>query len=113
MNKQIKYTLLACTALSFCVACGNGNPHVKGLAAGKEACECYKLEDQEKINACLDKIELENQEYIHDTSFTNAMESVMLECISDGVIDIVKPIKEYAEPQEEADSTATADSLAM
>lgn len=88
--------------MTFCVACGKGNPRAKGLAAGKEACECYKLETQEEVDACLDKIEFDNKEWLHDTAFTRAMESMMLECITDGVIDIVKPIKEYTEQEEDS-----------
>ena len=82
-----------------CTSCGNKDPHKKGDAAGIAACECYRLEDADAVNACLDKIEKENQEYLTDTAFTNAMEARLLECISQGVLDIVKPIKEAEETE--------------
>lgn len=107
MNKSITLILSAVLFLFFCISCNNGNPRTKGLAAGKEACQCYKLEGLEEVSACLDKIELENKEYLSDTAFTNAMESMMLQCVSDGVIDIVKPIKEYTTPQKDTISVKT------
>ena len=93
MNKALKTaaTLLAATLL--CIACNGKDPHSRGVAAGKAACDCYKLDGLEAIEACLNEIEANNQEFLTDTAYLNACEQQLLECITDGVVDIDKPIK--------------------
>ncbi|MBP5189588.1 MAG: hypothetical protein J6031_01580 [Bacteroidales bacterium] len=105
MNKR-----LILIAAFFCVAmvlegCSNKDPHRRGIEAGKAACECYKLDDAEAVENCLNEIEIANQELLTDTAYTNAVESQLLECITDGVIDIVKPIKEAPQPKAEPQDT--------
>ncbi|MBP5548520.1 MAG: hypothetical protein J6X58_06500 [Bacteroidales bacterium] len=94
MNKAIKNIAILSLALLFASSCGKGDPRKKGIDAGKAACECYKLDGLEAVEGCLKKIENDNQEFLNDTAYCNAMEEQLLKCVSDGVIDIVKPIKE-------------------
>lgn len=93
MNKIIKCLFLISVTTMLCVACNSGNPHKRGVAAGKEACECYQLNSLDSVMNCLDRIDNENKEYLNDTAYTNAMEEQMLQCISDGIIDISNPVK--------------------
>ncbi len=76
--------------LLFLAACSSGDPHKHGVAAGKAACECYKLENLDAIDACLDKIEKENSEFLTDTAYTNAVENEILDCITLGISDIIQ-----------------------
>lgn len=107
MNKRITIaTALFMTALVL-NGCGNKDPHKKGIEAGKAACECYKLDTAEEVEKCLDQIEKSNQELLTDTAYINAVETQLLECITDGVIDIVKPIKEKEKPLQKKEATDT------
>lgn len=74
-------------------SCNDSKPHRRGVAAGKAACECYQLGSLDSVISCLDKIDKDNEEFLNDTAYTNAMEQQMLECISEGIIDISKPVK--------------------
>lgn len=85
--------LLSLTAFIL-ASCNGGDPKSKGTEAGKEACKCYQLDNFEAVDSCLKKIEHENSDFLNDTAYINAMEEQMLRCASEGVIDIVKPIKE-------------------
>lgn len=89
MNLKIKTLLVILASMMVFGACGNKDPHKKGIEAGKATCKCYQLEGQEAIS-CIEAIEKEYQMYLYDTTFTNAMELQLLDCISDGVADIVK-----------------------
>jgi hypothetical protein len=110
MNKRFMIATVLFGALMLTTACKGGDPHSKGVEAGKAACECYKLDGLEAVEKCLDKIERENQEFLTDTAYTNAVEAQLLECITDGVIDIVKPIKEAPAPKAApADTTSKAE----
>ena len=71
-------------------ACGNKDPHKNGIAAGKAACECYQLATLEDQDHCLDQIDSTYQDFLTDTAYTNAVEAQLLQCISNGVLDIVK-----------------------
>lgn len=102
MNKRLTYGLTLLAALTIATGCSNKDPQRKGTEAGKAMCECYKLSSSDEVEACLDKIEKEHQEYITDTAYLNAVESQLLQCITDGVMDIVKPIKEAQNPVKKA-----------
>lgn len=91
--------LLSLTAIIL-ASCNGGDPKSKGTEAGKEACKCYQLDNFEAVDSCLKKIEHENSDFLNDTAYINAMEEQMLRCASEGVIDIVKPIKETAKDNE-------------
>ena len=93
MNKYFKLFPAAFVAVLLFVSCNSNNPHRRGIVAGQEACQCYQLHGLDSVVSCLDRIDRENHEFLNDTAYTNAMEQQMLECISDGVIDITKPIK--------------------
>ena len=94
MNKALRITLsIAVMGLLF-ASCGNNNPRNRGIEAGKAACKCYQLEGFEAVESCLKEIERNNAEFLDDTAYTNAMEEEMIRCANEGVIDIVKPIKE-------------------
>jgi len=84
--------LVAALALTSCLlaACGNKDPYKNGVAAGQAACDCYQLESIEEQSRCLDQIDSTYREFLTDTAYTNAVETQMLRCISDGVLDIVK-----------------------
>lgn len=99
MNKRLTIVATLMAALTLTTACSNRDPHRRGIEAGKAACECYKLEGLEAVQKCLDQIEKDNQELLTDTAYINAIESQLLECITDGVIDIEKPIKEKPSPK--------------
>lgn len=90
-NKLVSTALIA-TLL--CCACNNKDPHRRGVEAGKAACQCYQLEGLEAVSRCLDEIDKENTPFLYDTAYTNAMEAQLLNCISTGVIDAEKPIKD-------------------
>lgn len=83
----VAVTLLLCS-------CGSKDPHRRGVEAGKAACQCYQLEGLEAVSRCLDEIDKENTPFLYDTAYTNAMEQQLLNCISSGVIDAEKPIKD-------------------
>ena len=104
MNKQLATAVTLIGICAVLAGCGNSDPRRKGTAAGKAACECYKLEGLEAVEECLDKIERDNQAFLTDTAYTNAVEAQLLECITEGVIDIDKPIKEIALPDESIDT---------
>jgi len=106
MNKRLIVVATLMAALTLTTSCSNRDPHRRGVEAGKAACECYKLEGLDAVEKCLNDIERANQELLTDTAYTNAVEAQMLECITDGVIDIVKPIKEAPEPKPISESTA-------
>lgn len=94
MSKLFKIIFaLLCASLSL-ASCRSSDPHKRGIEAGKAACECFQLEGYEAVESCLHEIEKENHDFINDTAYINAMEVQMLQCIADGVVDIVKPIKE-------------------
>lgn len=93
MNNRVKLILMASFLVLAVASCKSGDPHRRGIAAGKEACECYKLSGIDTVLACLDRIDAENKEYQNDTAYTNAMEQQMLNCLSEGVVDITNPIK--------------------
>ncbi len=101
MNKRFTLALALLALLAATSACTGKDPQRKGNEAGKAMCECYKLESSDKVEACLNKIESENQEYLTDTSYQNAVESQLLKCITEGVFDIAKPLKETSEPENE------------
>lgn len=111
MNKKITIVFSLLAVMVLASGCNNKDPQRKGTEAGKAMCECYKLNSQEEIEKCLQKIENENQEYLTDTSYLNAVEGQLLECITEGVTDIVKPIKEAQKPAKDsvADSSATVE----
>ena len=94
MNKRLTLGMALVALLAVTVGCSNKDPQRKGLEAGKAMCECYKLESPDEVDACLNKIAKENQEYLTDTSYLNAVEGQLLECITEGITDIVKPLKE-------------------
>lgn len=94
MNKIFKYTIAALSVVFFCTSCGKGDPRKNGIEAGKAQCECYKLEGAEAVDNCLSEIEKKYVDFQTDTAFINAMEEQMINCITDGVVDIVNPIKE-------------------
>lgn len=94
MNKTVRTIIPILCLLLLCSACDTKDPHKKGIAAGKAACECYKLEGLEAVEACLEKIEQQNQEFLTDTAYLSACEQQMLECITDGITDADKPITE-------------------
>lgn len=99
MTKKVATTLaLFCAALVL-TGCGSNDPHRRGVEAGKAACECYKLEGLEAVENCLNKIEKDNQELLTDKAYTDAVEQQLFECITDGVIDIAKPIREPQAPK--------------
>ncbi|MBQ7062888.1 MAG: hypothetical protein IJM88_06335 [Bacteroidales bacterium] len=81
-------------AVLLCCACANKDPHRRGVEAGKAACQCYQLEGLEAVSRCLDEIDKENTPYLYDTAYTNAMEAQLLNCITTGVIDAEKPIRD-------------------
>ena len=93
MNKFFKCLFLFAGVGLLFTACHSNDPHKRGVAAGKEACECYQLNSLDSVMSCLDMIDKENQEYLNDTAYINTMEKQMLDCISEGIIDIAKPIK--------------------
>ncbi|MBO4307186.1 MAG: hypothetical protein J5848_02605 [Bacteroidales bacterium] len=93
MNKTVKTAIIISVALIACCSCSKGDPRKRGVEAGKAACECYKLNDSKEIESCLSKIENENQEILTDSAYLNAVDEQLLQCISDGVIDIENPIK--------------------
>ena len=99
MNKAITTSLII-GATILCLSCSGKGPREEGLKAGKAACECYKLEGHEAVEACLNQVENEYKEFMSDTAFVNAMEETTIQCVSDGVIDIVKPIKEVSKAPE-------------
>ena len=102
MNKRIKQTVIFSCALFLLASCGKGDPRKNGTAAGKAACQCYKLENAEAVNKCLSDIEKKYQDFLTDTAYINASEEQLLKCITDGVIDIANPIKEAPDsPQKE------------
>ncbi len=110
MNKAITTSLII-GATILCLSCSGKGPREEGLKAGKAACECYKLEGHEAVEACLNQIENEYKELMSDTAFINAMEETTLQCVSDGVIDIVKPIREASKAKvvkKEAENDTTA-----
>jgi len=86
------FRLVAALALtgSLLAACGNKDPYKNGVAAGQAACDCYRLESIEEQEHCLDQIDSTYRDFLTDTAYTNAVETQMLRCISDGVLDIVK-----------------------
>lgn len=94
MNKALRITLGISLLGLLCTACGGNNPRNRGIEAGKAACKCYQLEGFEAVESCLKEIERNNAEFLDDTAYTNAMEEEMIRCANEGVIDIVKPIKE-------------------
>lgn len=102
MNKRLTSGLAILAVLALTIGCSNKDPQRKGTEAGKAMCECYKLGSADEVEACLDKIEKENQEYLTDTSYLNAVESQLLQCITEGVTDIVKPIKEVQDSVKKA-----------
>ncbi len=93
MNKSIRIAFILLGGIMF-AACGHGNPYSHGREAGKQACDCQKMDSMNAISDCLERLEAENQEYWSDTTFLRAMEEQQLECLTEGVKDIVKPIKE-------------------
>lgn len=101
MNKRFTLASALLALLAATSACTGKDPQRKGNEAGKAMCECYKLESSDEVETCLNKIESENQEYLTDTSYQNAVESQLLKCITEGVFDIVKPLKETSEPKNE------------
>ena len=109
MNKRFAITVTLLGTCAVLAGCGNSDPRHKGTEAGKAACECYKLEGLEAVEECLDKIERDNQEFLTDTAYTNAVEAQLFECITEGIIDIDKPIKEAALPDESADTVDVAE----
>lgn len=92
--------LLAAGVLLLVTACSNKDPRHQGERAGKASCECYKLGTQEEIERCLDEVMEPYAKYVTDTTFTNAMEHEMLQCITQGVVDFDKPLRE-TEPVDE------------
>lgn len=106
MNKRFTIAMAMLCTLLVTIGCGSKDPHKRGLEAGKAACDCYKLEGLDAVNSCLDNIEKDNQELLTDTAYINAVEAQLLECITDGIIDIEKPIKEKASPK-----TAVSDTV--
>ena len=106
MNKRFRIAAIILCTLMVVTGCGSKDPHKRGVEAGKAACECYKLEGMDAVNDCLNRIEKENQELLTDTAYTNAVEAQLLECITDGVIDMDKPIKEAPMPKTNNTDTA-------
>ncbi len=94
MNKRIRTTVIFSCALFLLASCSKGDPRKNGIEAGKAACQCYKLENAEDVSKCLSDIERKYQDFLTDTAYINASEEQQLKCISDGVIDIVHPIKD-------------------
>lgn len=91
MNKALAIIATISMVGLFCISCGNNNPRNRGIEAGKKACQCYNLENFEAVDSCLKLIENENADFLDDTAYTNAMEEQLIRCVSEGVIDIVKP----------------------
>ena len=94
MNPLYKIAIGTTVAALLCCSCANKDPHRRGVEAGKAACQCYQLEGLEAVSRCLDEIDKENTPFLYDTAYTNAMEAQLLNCISTGVIDAEKPIKD-------------------
>ena len=92
-NTTLKIATVAAIALTL-TSCGSGSPRNRGTEDGKKACQCYKLDDPDAVEKCLSEIEQNNVEFKNDTAYTNAMEEQLLRCVADGIVDIVKPIKE-------------------
>jgi hypothetical protein len=108
MNKSVKFIIAVCGVLTM-VSCGSNDPYKKGVAAGKAACECYKMEGLEAVEQCIAKIERENQEFLNDSIYISACEEQMLNCITQGVIDADKPIKEAPVKKMESEEPTEAE----
>ena len=108
MNKTfiIIGMFLAVTAL--CLSCGKKDPRAMGTESGKAQCACYQMESEEAVNACLNDLERKYQEYLNDTAYIEAAETQMLQCISDGVVDAEKPIKDIRDTTKAKQPTDTA-----
>lgn len=82
----MKHLILPAIALLM-ISCSGGTPRERGKEAGKQACECYKLETFDETSACLNEIEKENADFVNDTAYINAMEEQLILCVADGVLD--------------------------
>ena len=93
--KTAKSISVSVLILFAAVSCNNRNPRECGYEAGKAACECYKIEDPEEREACLDIIDSTYCDFLDDTAFTTAVEKATIECLTEGVNDIVKPVNHH------------------
>lgn len=91
MNKPKAFTFGALTVMALFAlsSCGGGDPYRLGTEAGKAACKCYQIKDFDEQHECITEIEREYREWLEDTAFLRAMEVQTLNCIGDGVLDIV------------------------
>lgn len=111
MNKTFKLFFFVFATSLLCFSCGKKDPRLMGTESGKAQCACYQLEGEEAVNKCLDNLDKKYQEYLNDTAYIEAAEMQMLHCISDGIIDLDKPIKEIldtAKTKQLPDTTETA-----
>lgn len=117
MNKTVIISAILIAVAAMCSSCGNKDPRIMGTESGKAQCECYKLEGEESVNNCLGDIEKKYSDYLNDTAYIEASEVQMLNCISEGVVDMDKPIKDYRDTTKKAPAAAaqtdTIDSIAQ
>ncbi len=102
MNKTVIISTIFVAVAALCGSCGKKDPRLMGAESGKAQCECYKLEGEEAVKKCLDDIEKKYTDYLNDTAYIEASELQMLNCISEGVVDMDKPIKDFRDTTKKA-----------
>lgn len=101
MRKTVSLLATCCAVLALLASCSNKDPRHQGEKAGKASCDCYQLDTQDEVESCLDEVMQLYTKYVTDTTFTNAMEKELLNCVSAGVVDFDKPLHEVEAIDEE------------